>query len=181
MPGVIDADMGGGGPLGPKQWQESNVNRLTDLSNYDPISGFPVYKALLCDVVKLGTAEEKIVPGPAASFPEPIHVTESLETPQAKRRIYLDHNATAPLDPEVMEVVTLMMKNAYGNASSIHAPGSEARLAIESARRHVAQLLNCTARRIIFTGGGSEADNLAIKGAAFANRSRGNHIITSSI
>jgi hypothetical protein len=50
--GVVEANMGGGGPLGPKAWREANVNVLTDLENRDPISGFPVYKALLCDVVK---------------------------------------------------------------------------------------------------------------------------------
>ena len=53
--GAIDADMGGGGPVGPHEWQDCNVNNLTDLQRYDPISGFPVYKALLCDVVKIGS------------------------------------------------------------------------------------------------------------------------------
>ena len=53
MQGVIDASMGGGGPLGPQAWQDCNVNDLTDLQRYDPISGFPVYKALLCNVVKV--------------------------------------------------------------------------------------------------------------------------------
>ena len=72
-------------------------------------------------------------------------------------------------------------REIYGNASSIHAPGNEARKVLEEARRSVAQLLNCTARRITFTGGGSEADNLAIKGVAFANKERGKHIITSAI
>ena len=181
MPGVVDADMGGGGPLGPKHWQESNVNRLTDLGNYDPISGFPVYKALLCDVAKIGAGKGKIEPRPATDSPVPPHISRDREPTRANRRIYLDHNATAPVDPEVLEIATHLMKTAYGNASSIHAPGSEARLAIESARRHVAQLLNCTARRITFTGGGSEADNLAIKGVAFANHNRGKHIITSCV
>jgi anaerobic selenocysteine-containing dehydrogenase len=52
VPGVVEANMGGGGPLGPRAWQEANVNALTDMDNHDPISGFPVYKALLCEVVK---------------------------------------------------------------------------------------------------------------------------------
>ena len=52
VPGVVEANMGGGGPLGPQAWQDANVNELTDLENYDPISGFPVYKALLCEVTK---------------------------------------------------------------------------------------------------------------------------------
>jgi anaerobic selenocysteine-containing dehydrogenase len=58
--GAIEANMGGGGPNGPKAWQESNVNRLTDLSNYDEISGFPVYKCLLCDVVRVADANNKV-------------------------------------------------------------------------------------------------------------------------
>ncbi|NOZ73239.1 MAG: molybdopterin-dependent oxidoreductase [Chloroflexi bacterium] len=57
LPGEVEANMGGGGPLGPKEWQEANVNTLTDLDNFDPISGFPVYKALLCDVIKRDTRE----------------------------------------------------------------------------------------------------------------------------
>jgi anaerobic selenocysteine-containing dehydrogenase len=52
VPGVVEVNMGGGGPLGPEAWQEANVNELTDMENRDPISGFPVYKALLCEVVK---------------------------------------------------------------------------------------------------------------------------------
>jgi len=52
VPGVVEVNMGGGGPLGPIEWQKANVNELTDAENYDPLSGFPVYKALLCDVVK---------------------------------------------------------------------------------------------------------------------------------
>ncbi|MBF0551653.1 MAG: cysteine desulfurase [Deltaproteobacteria bacterium] len=99
----------------------------------------------------------------------------------AKPRIYLDHNATTPVDPEVATTVAECAERCFGNPSSIHAPGNEARFKVESARRQVAQLLNCTARRIVFTGGGSEADNLAIKGVAFAHRRTGRHIITTAI
>jgi len=181
MAGVIDADMGGGGPLGPQAWQRRNVNDLTDLDNYDPISGFPVYKALLCDVVKIedGKAGARQMPAPASV--QQLPAEDPAKEVRVERRIYLDHNATAPVDSEVLEVVIWHTKESYGNASSIHRPGNQARFAIESARRSVAQLLNSTARRIVFTGGGSEADNLALKGVAFANRSRGKHIITSTV
>lgn len=181
MPGTVDADMGGGGPVGSVEWQERNVNELTDLQHYDPISGFPVYKCLLCEVSKapdgdrsdvIDSSKDSFVPAPSSA---------RFESQRARSRVYLDHNATTPIDEEVVEVVNHHTNSIYGNASSIHDPGNQARFVIESARRKVAQLLNCTARRIIFTGGGSEADNLAIKGVAFANRTKGNHIITSTI
>ncbi len=73
------------------------------------------------------------------------------------------------------------LRQEAGNPSSIHTAGSRARAAVEGARRKVAQALNCTARRIIFTGGGSEADNLAIQGVARARRGRGRHLVTSTI
>lgn len=181
MEGVVDAAMGGGGPVGPKAWQDCNVNELTDLEQYDPISGFPVYKALLCEVAKVESA-------PAKESPVPDEDAQSQETGRVIqtiapmiRRVYMDHNATTPMDAEVLETMAKLSEVCFGNPSSIHASGNEARFVIESARRSVAQLLNCTARRIVFTGGGSEADNLAIKGVAFANRKRGNHIITSTI
>jgi cysteine desulfurase NifS len=176
VPGAIDADMGGGGPLGPKAWQDCNVNDLTDLNHYDLISGFPVYKALLCDVirVKKGRRAYKV-------FGEGCGEDLFTKRSSPMNRIYLDHNATTPIDPEVLEDVIRFTKEIYGNPSSIHDPGNQAKMALDAARRSVAQLLNCTARRIIFTGGGSEADNLALKGAAFANKERGRHIITSSI
>ncbi|MBF0508992.1 MAG: IscS subfamily cysteine desulfurase [Deltaproteobacteria bacterium] len=181
MPGVIDASMGGGGPVGPQAWQDSNVNDLTDLQRYDPISGFPVYKALLCQVVKLDQAVPVAIDGRSEIVQSPTPVTEVWPMAGAKRRIYLDHNATTPMDPEVAKTVAECAERCFGNPSSIHAPGNEARFKVESARRQVAQLLNCTARRIVFTGGGSEADNLAVKGAAFALRKVGNHIITTAI
>ena len=96
-------------------------------------------------------------------------------------RVYLDHNATTPVDPEVLEAMRPYLETAYGNPSSIHSRGNEARDAVEAARRKVAQALNCTARRIVFSGGGSESDNLAIKGAAFARREEGDHIITTTV
>ena len=80
------------------------------------------------------------------------------------RRVYLDHNATTPVAPEVREAMLPFLGDDCGNPSSIHGFGNRARAALEAARRMVAQGLNCTSRRIIFTGGGSEADNLAIGG-----------------
>lgn len=181
MQGVIDASMGGGGPMGPQAWQDCNVNELTDLHRYDPISGFPVYKALLCEVVKIDETLPIAVSGRSEEFPSRMPVKGGSLMAGMKRRIYLDHNATTPMDPEVVKTVAECTERCFGNPSSIHAPGNEARFIVESARRQVAQLLNCTARRIVFTSGGSESDNLAIKGIAFARRGIGNHIITTAI
>ncbi|MFH0823691.1 MAG: IscS subfamily cysteine desulfurase, partial [Pseudomonadota bacterium] len=181
MPGVVDASMGGGGPLGPSAWRERNVNDLTDLQHYDPISGFPVYKALLCEVVKPDEASPTAIGSRSETPRLRMPVKDVSRAVPTKRLIYLDHNATAPLHPEVAETVAECMKRCFGNPSSIHAVGNEARFVVESARRQVAQLLNCTARRIVFTGGGSEANNSAIKGIALARRGLGNHIITASI
>jgi cysteine desulfurase len=98
------------------------------------------------------------------------------------KRIYLDHAATTPLDPQVLEKMTPYLTEYFGNPSSIHAFGRETRKAIEDARAIVAKEIGADGpQEIIFTGGGSESDNLAIKGVALANRERGNHIITSSI
>ncbi|MCL6590287.1 MAG: cysteine desulfurase NifS [Firmicutes bacterium] len=98
------------------------------------------------------------------------------------RRIYLDHAATTPLDPEVLEAMTPYLAGQYGNPSSIHYFGREARKAIEDSRNVVAQEIGAQdPGEIIFTGSGSESDNLALKGVAYAYRERGNHIITSAI
>ena len=95
--------------------------------------------------------------------------------------IYLDYNATTPLDPVVIEAMRPYLEENFGNPSSTHWYGVQAKLAVEKARKQVAELLNCGADEIIFTGSGSESNNHAIKGVAFANRDKGNHIITSSI
>jgi cysteine desulfurase len=97
------------------------------------------------------------------------------------RRIYMDHNATTPLREEVLEAMLPYLRDEYGNASSIHFFGMRAHRAIEDAREQVAAALGAQPSEIIFTGCGTEADNQAIKGAAFANRSKGDHIITSRI
>jgi cysteine desulfurase len=95
--------------------------------------------------------------------------------------IYLDHAATTPLDRSVLAEMEPYMCEVFGNPSSVYQSAREARRALDEARDTVADILNARAREIVFTSGGSESDNLAIKGVAFANRSRGNHIITSQI
>jgi cysteine desulfurase NifS/selenium donor protein len=95
--------------------------------------------------------------------------------------IYLDYNATTPLADEVIEAMKPFMGEHFGNPSSSHFMGQRVRLAVEEARLQVASLLGCHADEIIFTSGGTESNNMAIKGAALANRSKGNHIITSCI
>src|SRR5829696_6962726 len=95
--------------------------------------------------------------------------------------IYLDHAATTPVRPEVVEAMLPYFDAHYGNPSSIYSPGRDARQAIDGARDAVAGVLGCRAAEITFTSCGSESDNLAIKGVAFALRERGRHIITSKI
>ncbi|MDI6886504.1 MAG: cysteine desulfurase family protein [archaeon] len=93
----------------------------------------------------------------------------------------MDHNATTYIDPEVQQAMVDCIENCFGNPSSIYKEGRASKLAMDSARRSIAHLLNCTAKRIVFTGGGSEANNLVIKGLTFANWNGKNHIITASI
>ncbi|MDE2779840.1 MAG: cysteine desulfurase family protein [Chloroflexota bacterium] len=95
--------------------------------------------------------------------------------------IYLDYNATTPIDPRVVEAMLPYLHGLYGNPSSGHSFGLEARKGVDAARGQVADLLGCQAEDLIFTSGGTEANNHAIKGVALAHRNRGNHIITSSI
>ena len=97
------------------------------------------------------------------------------------RRIYLDNNATTPLDPEVFEAMKPYLASDYGNASSIHWFGQNVKAAVETAREQVAQLLGARARETVLTSGGTEADNLAIFGILGAARQKEKHIITSSI
>jgi cysteine desulfurase len=96
-------------------------------------------------------------------------------------RIYLDHAATTPLDPRVLETMLPYLASTWGNPSSIYYEGREARKALEAARRDVAAVLGSRPNDIVFTSGGSESDNTAIRGAAYASVRRGRHIITSAI
>lgn len=98
-----------------------------------------------------------------------------------KKRIYLDYNATTPLHPEVLEAMLPFLKEVHGNPSSIHGFGQEARKGLEEAREKVAKLIGVSPGEIVFTSGGTEADNLAIQGVAFSQRHKGRHIITSSV
>ncbi|MEJ2536239.1 MAG: cysteine desulfurase family protein, partial [Calditrichia bacterium] len=95
--------------------------------------------------------------------------------------IYLDYNATTPIDPAVSEAMLPFILKNFGNPSSMHAYGLEAKRAVENSRKQIADLLQCNIDEIIFTSGGSESNNYAIKGVARAYREKGNHIITSQI
>lgn len=98
-----------------------------------------------------------------------------------ERTIYLDHAATTALDPRVLDAMLPYFTTEYGNASSIYTLGRHAMQAIDRAREQVADILGCRPTEISFTGCGSESDNLAIKGMAYAAQKKGNHLITSSI
>jgi cysteine desulfurase len=95
--------------------------------------------------------------------------------------IYLDYNATTPIAPEVAEAMIPYLKGFFGNPSSSHFYGRQSKEAVDKARTQVALLLNCNPSELIFTSGGSESNNYALKGYAFANQDKGKHIITSSI
>ena len=95
--------------------------------------------------------------------------------------IYFDNAATTKIKTEVLNEMMPYLTRNYGNASSLYSIGRTSKRAIENARRQVAQLINCNPNEIYFTGSGSESDNTALKGYAYANKSKGNHIITSKI
>ena len=97
------------------------------------------------------------------------------------KKVYFDHAATTPTDPVIAQVVLEYMTGKFGNAGSVHSFGREARMAIDKAREQVAKLINAQPAEIFFTAGGTESDNISLKGVAYANRNRGNHIITSAV
>jgi cysteine desulfurase len=97
------------------------------------------------------------------------------------RHIYMDHAATTPVNPQVLEAMLPYFTDKFGNASSIYSIGRESKKALEEAREKVAKALGAMPREIFFTGSGTEADNWAIKGTAYANKDKGKHIITTSI
>jgi cysteine desulfurase len=94
-------------------------------------------------------------------------------------QIYLDYNASTPIDPAVAAAMRPFLDEAYGNPSSGHWASTPAKAALENARGQVAELLGCAPDEIVFTSGGSEANNHALKGTFFAVRDKGDHIITS--
>lgn len=96
-------------------------------------------------------------------------------------RIYLDHAATTPVSPRVLEAMLPFFCECWGNASAVYATGREARKAVENARKQTAQAIGAQPQEILFTSGGTESDNLAIRGAANALRHKGRHIITTAI
>ncbi|MGI8555878.1 MAG: cysteine desulfurase family protein, partial [Pyrinomonadaceae bacterium] len=97
------------------------------------------------------------------------------------RRVYLDNSATTPIDREVIAAMLPFLTEKFGNASSIHFFGQEARAAVDKARQQVAEIINARPAEIVFTSGGTEANNLAIRGLIQANEKYGRHIITSAI
>src|SRR5947199_3248842 len=97
------------------------------------------------------------------------------------RKVYLDHSATTPCDPRVVEAMLPFLIEKFGNASSVHMFGQEARAAVDKARRQVASLIEARANEVVFTSGGTEANNLAIRGTCEAAIAQGRHIITSAI
>ena len=194
VPGAIECDMGGGGVLGPKAWRESNVNDLTDITNLDGISGFPVYKCLLAEVRLVdggrrpgdARAEATDIGTEACGSTEPIdRDTAALRfgttVPQENpcRTVYLDNNATTELAAAARDAMLPFLDIEHGNPSGLYEAGNRAKAAVEAARRQVASLIGARPRRIVFTGGGSEADNLAVKGVAL--RHGGGHVVTSAI
>lgn len=99
----------------------------------------------------------------------------------SRKRIYFDHSATTPMLPEVIEAMSPYFSERCGNASSIHSFGREAKKALEEGRERLARLIHADPSEIIFTSGGTESDNLAVKGAALQGHRRGGHIVTSRI
>ena len=97
------------------------------------------------------------------------------------KRIYMDHSATTPVAPEVLQAMLPYFSDKFGNASSLHSFGQEAKEALEDSREKVAKLLGASPEEIIFTSGGTESDNLALKGIARRNRELGKHIITTCV
>jgi len=95
--------------------------------------------------------------------------------------IYMDHSATSPVDPEVFEAMKPYFTDSFGNASTLYSLGREGKKAMESAREEVASIIGAETKEIIFTSGGTESDNIAILGAAYKLKKKGNHIITSDI
>ncbi|WP_374102963.1 cysteine desulfurase family protein [Bacillus sp. ISL-77] len=100
---------------------------------------------------------------------------------QSMEKIYLDYNASTPMAPEVVESMKPLLDDFYGNPSALHWAGRPVKELLHSARKQVAELIGCSSSELIFTSGGSEANNLALKGFYFKNRHKGNHIITSKI
>src|SRR5688572_13520547 len=96
------------------------------------------------------------------------------------REVYLDHNATTPMAPEVLEAMLPWLQGNYGNAFCAHRLGQEAKRAIDEVRRSFVSFFGCASDEVIFTSGGTESNNLAIKGAALALKDRGRHLVVGA-
>ena len=101
--------------------------------------------------------------------------------PKKFRRVYLDYAATTPTDPRVLKAMEPYLKEKFGNTMSLHSFGQEAKEALEESREKIANFIGAKPNEIIFTSSATESNNLALKGTAFANKEKGNHIIISSI
>ena len=169
--------MGGGGPIGPKAWRERNVNDLTDASNSDEISGFPVYKALLCQVTLVEARSNGDESGTHGASDDRCRVptprVRSKRQVEPAARVYLDNNATTRVDRAVIDAMLPYFEENYGNPSSMHTFGGQVNRRVEDAREKVAALLGAQPDEIIFTGCGSESDNLALRGALHTARRAG--------
>ncbi len=97
------------------------------------------------------------------------------------KSVYLDYNSTTPVDETVIDEMNAVMTETFGNPSSVHRTGQKARVIMEGARERIAKIINAESSEIYFTSGGTEADNLAVKGAAHARRRKGRHLITSRV
>ncbi len=97
------------------------------------------------------------------------------------KKVYLDYNATTPVDPRVLEAMIPYLKDEYGNPSSIHSFGSRGKAALDNSREQVAEFIGARPKEIVFTSCGSESNNFAIKGLAFSLRKKGNHLITTQV
>ncbi len=173
--GAVEANGAGGGALGSDEWRNACANDLTDLGNYDPISGFPAYKALLCEVSRARDEATGYV-GSRGEY----SARGGREPLTASAPIYLDHNATTAVDETVREAVADCLRH-YGNPSSIYSAGREAHAAVAEARKSLSLLINCTPQRIVFTSGGSEGNNFVLKGVALTMGRSKHHIITTPI
>src|SRR5216684_4337907 len=129
----------------------------------------PVREAQRC--VRLGKlSSDRVIPVPFSPYPA-----------NAMQTIYLDHNATTPLRPEVLEAMLPYLKTHYGNPSSVHWAGRQAKHGLEEARERVATLINARSAEVLFTSGGTESNNLALRGVLWAVRGKGMHLITTAI
>src|SRR3990172_4403236 len=95
-------------------------------------------------------------------------------------QIYLDHNATTPVEPEVVKAMLPYLGETFGNASSVHSFGRDAKVALENAREQIAAFIHCEPSELYFTSGGTESDNIAVLGTAYQLKSRKNHLIVGA-